>query len=291
MINEAFTYEKKRNQVFGLEMAYVEEGSGDPIVFLHGNPTSSYLWRNIIPYAQKFGRCIAPDLIGMGDSAKLAGSGPHAYTFAEHSRYLDELLHQLGVRERVTFVLHDWGAALGFDWSRRHPDAVKGMVYTEAIIKPGSWSEISEQGRKIFQALQSPEGERMVLEQNSFLNVNLPINIIRELTEKEVAQYHRPFIEPGEGRRPMLSWARQLPFDSDSAVTDIINAYGNWLAQSFIPKLFIRAEHGRTPQSHIDFCRTWPSQTEVTVPGYHYPQEDAPDQVGEALALWLKDLK
>ncbi|MDQ0859991.1 haloalkane dehalogenase [Bacillus sp. V2I10] len=290
MINEAFPYEKKRNQVFGLEMAYVEKGSGDPIVFLHGNPTSSYLWRNIIPYAQKFGRCIAPDLIGMGDSAKLPDSGPRAYTFAQHSRYLDELLDQLGVGERVTFVVHDWGSALGFDWSRRHPDAVKGIVYTEAIIKPSSWSEISEQGRKIFQALQSPEGEKMVLEQNSFLNVNLPVNILRELTEEEVVQYHRPFIEPGEGRRPMLSWARQLPFDSDSAVTEIITAYGNWLAQSPIPKLFIHTEHGRTPQSHIDFCRTWPSQTEVTVPGRHYPQEDAPDEVGEALALWLKDL-
>lgn len=290
MINEAFPYEKKRNQVFGLEMAYVEEGSGDPIVFLHGNPTSSYLWRNIIPYALKFGRCIVPDLIGMGDSAKLQDSGPLAYTFAQHSRYLDELLDQLGVGERVIFVVHDWGSALGFDWCRRHSFAVKGIVYTEAIIKPSSWSEISEQGRKIFQALQSPEGEKMVLEQNSFLNVNLPINILRELTEEEVAQYHRPFIEQGEGRRPMLSWARQLPFDSDSEVSEMITAYGNWLAQSPIPKLFIHAEHGRTPKSHIDFCRTWPSQIEVTVPGRHYPQEDAPDEVGESLALWLKDL-
>ncbi|MDQ6421501.1 haloalkane dehalogenase [Paenibacillus sp. LHD-117] len=290
MINEAFPYEKKRNQVFGLEMAYVDEGSGDPIVFLHGNPTSSYLWRNIIPYAQKFGRCIAPDLVGMGDSDKLPVSGPDSYSFFEHRKYLDELLDKLGIHKNITFVVHDWGSVLGFDWARRHPSAVDGIVYMEALIKPSSWNEISEQGRKIFQALQSSEGEKMILEQNSFLNVNLPISILRELTEEEVAQYHRPFIEPGEGRRPMLSWARQLPFDSDSAVAEIITANGDWLAQSPIPKLFIHTKNGRAPESHLDFCRSWPEQTEVSVPGVHYPQEDAPDEVGEALALWLKDL-
>ncbi|MCF6409604.1 haloalkane dehalogenase [Pseudalkalibacillus salsuginis] len=292
MISGAFPYKKKHQQVFDLEMAYVEVGSGDPIVFLHGNPASSYLWRNIIPYAQEYGRCIAPDLIGMGDSDKLPVSGPDSYTFVEHRKYLDELLNKLGIYKNITFVVHDWGSALGFDWARRHPGAVDGIVYTEAIIKSRSWSEMPEQGRKIFQALRSPEGEKMVLEQNSFLNINLPVNILRELTEEEVAQYHRPFIEPGEGRRPMLSWARQLPFDDDSAdVTEIVTAYGNWLAQSPIPKLFIHTEHGRTPQSHLDFCRSWPEQTEITVPGRHYPMEDAPDEVGKALASWLKRLK
>lgn len=289
MINEAFPYEKKRKQVFGLEMAYVEEGNGDPIVFLHGNPASSYLWRNIIPYARKFGRCIVPDLIGMGDSAKLPDSGPNAYTFAEHRRYLDELLGQLGVVDWVTFVVHDWGSALGFDWSRRHPDAVKGIAYMEAIIKSRSWSEIPENGRKIFKTLRTPEGERMVLEQNSFIEFNLPMGILRKLTDEEMAQYRRPFLQPGESRRPTLSWARQLPFDGDPAdVTDIVTEYGEWLAQSAVPKLFIQCAPGLLPQSHIDFCRTWPSQTEVTVPGRHYPQEDAPDEVGEALAEWLK---
>ena len=291
MINEAFPYEKKRIQVFGLEMAYAEEGSGDPIVFLHGNPASSYLWRNIIPYARKFGRCIAPDLIGMGDSAKLPDSGPDAYNFAEHRRYLDELLDRLGVNERVIFVVHDWGSVLGFDWSKRHPGKVRGIVYMEAIIKPRSWSEMPETGRKIFQALRTPEGEQMVLEQNSFIEFNLPVNILRKLTDEELAQYRRPFLEPGEGRRPMLSWARELPFVGDqTGIPEIVTENGEWLAQSDIPKLFIQCDPGLLPQSHIDYCRTWPSQTEVSVPGRHYPQEDAPDEVGEALAAWLRNL-
>lgn len=289
MISGAFPYKKKHQQVFDLEMAYVEVGSGDPIVFLHGNPSSSYLWRNIIPYAQEYGRCIVPDLIGMGDSDKLPVSGPDSYSFVEHRKYLDELLNKLGIHKNITFVVQDWGSALGFDWARRHPDAVDGIVYTEAIIKPISWNEMPEQAREIFQALQSPEGEKMILEQNSFLNFNLPVNILRELTEEEMAEYHRPFIEPGEGRRPMLSWARQL---SDSAeVNEIVTAYGNWLAQSPIPKLFLHTQHGRAIQSHLDFCRSWPEQTEITVPGRHYPMEDAPDEVGKALASWLKRLK
>ncbi|WP_028777938.1 haloalkane dehalogenase [Shimazuella kribbensis] len=292
MISGTFPYQKKRQQVLDLEMAYAEVGSGDPIVFLHGNPSSSYLWRNIIPYAQEYGRCIAPDLIGMGDSDKLSVSGPDSYTFVEHRKYLDELLNQLGIYKNITFVVHDWGSALGFDWARRHPGAVKGIVYMEAIIKPRSWSEIPEQGRKIFQTLRSPEGEKMVLEQNSFLEVNLPVGILRELTEEEVVQYHRPFKEAGEGRRPMLSWARQLPFDNDPAdVTEIVTAYGNWLAQSPIPKLFVNTYPGTAPQSHLDFCRSWPEQTEITVPGRHYPMEDAPDEIGTALASWLEKLK
>jgi haloalkane dehalogenase len=292
MINETFPYEKKRMKVFGVEMAYVEEGSGDPIVFLHGNPTSSYLWRNIMPYVRRFGRCIAPDLVGMGDSDKLPNSGPNAYTFVEHRRYLDKLLEQLGVSERVTFVVHDWGSALGFDWAKRHPGAVKGIAYMEAIIMPSSWSDTSEEARKVFQALRSPEGERMVLEQNSFIEFNLPVNILRKLTDEEMAQYRRPFLEPGESRRPTLSWPRQLPVGGDPAdVIAIVTEYGEFLAQSAVPKLFVHCEPGRLPQSHIDFCRTWPSQTEVTVPGLHYPQEDAPDEVGEALAVWLGNLE
>ncbi|MCR8645992.1 haloalkane dehalogenase [Paenibacillus sp. N1-5-1-14] len=291
MINELFPYEKKRMQVNGVEMAYVEEGNGNPIVFLHGNPASSYLWRNIIPYAQKFGRCIAPDLVGMGDSDKLLSSGPNVYTFDQHRGYLDKLLEQLGVSERVTFVVHDWGSALGFDWAKRHPGAVKGIAYMEAIIKPTSWSEMPEEGRKVFQALRSSEGELMVLEQNSFIEYNLPVNIIRQLTEEEFAQYRRPFLEPGESRRPMLSWARQLPVGGDPAeIIAIVNEYGEFLAQSTIPKLFVHCEPGRLSKANTDFCRTWPSQTEVTVPGRHYPQEDAPDQVGEALTAWLEKL-
>ncbi|MFF2885527.1 haloalkane dehalogenase [Paenibacillus sp. NPDC057967] len=290
-MNATFPYEKKRMQVFGVEMAYVEEGTGDPIVFLHGNPASSYLWRNIMPYAGKLGRCIAPDLVGMGDSDKLSSSGPNAYTFSEHRRYLDKLLEQLGVSERVTFVVHDWGSALGFDWAKRHPGAVKGIAYMEAIIMPGNWNDMSKEGRQVFQALRSPEGERMVLEQNSFIEFNLPVNILRKLTDEEIAQYRRPFLEPGESRRPMLSWARQLPIGGDPAdVIAIVTEYGEYLAKSTVPKLFVHCEPGRLQQAHVDFCRSWPSQTEVTVPGLHYPQEDAPEAVGEALAVWLEKL-
>jgi haloalkane dehalogenase len=292
MISATFPYQKKRQEVLGHEMAYVEVGSGDPIVFLHGNPTSSYLWRNIIPYVQKLGRCIAPDLIGMGASDKLPNGGPEAYTFVEHRRYLDALLEALGIRERVTFVVHDWGSALGFDWAYRHPEAVKGIAYMEAIVKPGSWSELPEPARKIFQALRSPAGEPMVLEHNSFIEVNLPNTILRSLTEEEMANYRRPFAEPGEGRRPTLTWARQLPFDGEPAdVTEIVTAYGEWLAQSPIPKLFIESEPGTMPPSALEFCRAWPTQRQVTVPGRHYPQEDAPDEVGQALVNWVQTLQ
>lgn len=245
MISAAFPYQKKHRVVLGLEMAYVDEGQGDPIVFLHGNPTSSYLWRNIIPYLEVLGRCIAPDLIGMGDSQKLPKSGPNSYTFVEHRRYLDALLEALGVNERVTFVVHDWGSALAFDWTYRHPDAVKGLAYMEAIVKPYIWSEYPEAARKIFQALRSPAGEQMVLEQNSFIEVNLPNTILRSLTEEEMNSYRRPFAEPGEGRRPTLTWPRQLPVDGQPAdVTEIVTAYGGWLSSSPIPKLFIHSDPG-----------------------------------------------
>ncbi len=290
MMNATFPYQKKRQEVLGQEMAYVEVGSGDPIVFLHGNPTSSYLWRNILPYAEASGRCIAPDLIGMGDSAKLPESGPASYTFVEHRCYLDALLEALDVRERVILVVHDWGSALGFDWARRHPDAVRGIVYMEALVKSVSWSEFPEPARKIFQAFRSLAGEQIVLQQNAFIEVNLPNTLLRTLTEEEMAHYRRPFTEPGEGRRPMLSWARQLPFDSDPAdVAEIMTAYGAWLAQSPVPKLFIHSEPGTMQPSHIEFCRTWPAQSEVSVSGRHYPQEDSPEEVGSALAAWLQN--
>jgi haloalkane dehalogenase len=288
MISATFPYQKKRQLVLGLEMAYVDEGQGDPIVFLHGNPTSSYIWRNIIPYVQGIGRCIAPDLIGMGDSQKLPAGGPGSYSFAEHRRHLDALLDALGVRERATFVVHDWGSALGFDWARRHPEAVRGLAYMEAIVKPYTWSEFSEVGAKSFRALRSPAGEQMVLEQNAFIEFNLPKTILRGLTEEEIEHYRRPFAEPGEGRRPMLSWARQLPIDGEPAnIVEIVTAYGAWLSRCDIPKLYIRADPGVLQPGQHEFCRTWPAQTEVSVRGLHTPQEDAPDEVGQALARWM----
>lgn len=272
-------------------MAYAEVGSGDPIVLLHGNPTSSYLWRNIIPYLKRFGRCIAPDLIGMGDSAKLPNSGPDSYTFVEHRRYLDALLEQLNVRERITFVVHDWGSALAFDWTYRHAHAVKGIAYMEAVVASGKWDEMSERGRAIFQKLRSPAGEQMVLEQNSFIEVNLPATIQRQLSEEEMNAYRRPFADPGEGRRPTLSWPRQLPFDGEPVdVTEIVATYGQWLSHSSIPKLFLRADPGTMSPSSLAACRAWPMQSEVSVRGLHYPQEDAPDEVGQALVNWVQTL-
>src|ERR1700754_2477838 len=238
MISAAFPYEKQRKIVHDSEMAYVEAGEGDPIVLLHGNPTSSYLWRNVLPHLQPRGRCIAPDLIGMGDSDKLADSGPDSYRFVEHRRYLDALLEALDVRERVTLVLHDWGSALGFDWANRHRDAVKGIAYMEAIVGPQSWDHWDKFGmRPALQALRSEAGEEMVLRDNFFVEKILLKAIMRTLSSEEMAQYRRPFAEPGEGRRPTLTWPREIPIDGDPAdVNTIVGAYADWLSTTPVPK-------------------------------------------------------
>ena len=283
---------KQFSVVLGKKMAYSELGSGPPVVFLHGNPASSYIWRNVMPHVAPQARCIAPDLIGMGDSAKLPNGGPDSYTFGEHRRFLDALLEQLDVRERVTFVVHDWGSALAFDWAYRHPDAVKGLAYMEAIVTVGNWNEMSERGRTIFQALRSPAGEQMVLEQNSFIEVNLPATIQRTLTEEEMNEYRRPFAEPGEGRRPTLSWPHQLPFDGEPAdVTEIVTTYRAWLSRSSIPKFFIHTDPGTMSPSALAVCRAWPMQSEMSVRGLHYPQEDSPNEVGQALVNWMQTLR
>ena len=285
---------KRRQEVLGQTMAYIEVGVGDPIVFLHGNPTSSYLWRNVIPYMRDVGRCIAPDLIGMGDSSKLPDSGPASYTFVEHRRYLDALLDGLGVQERVTLVVHDWGSALGFDWANRHRDGVKGVAYMEALVRPSTWAEFPSEARPMFEALRSPAGEAMVLEQNVFVERALPGSVLRQLTEEEMAEYRRPFVEPGESRRPTLTWPRQIPIDGEPADVDaIVRSYSQWLSTSQIPKLFIRGEPGAVLGSGpgVDFCRSWPQQTEVTVAGIHYLQEDSPDAIGQTVADWLRSLE
>lgn len=287
-------YEKQVHQVFDLDMAFIEVGQGDPIVFLHGNPSSSYIWRTILPALENLGRCIAPDLIGMGDSAKLSDqqSRDGGYSFFEHRRYLDILLEQLDVHERVTLVVHDWGAALGFDWAYRHPEAVKGIAYMEAIVAPYRWDEYAEVGRKTFQALRSEQGEAMVLEQNSFIEFNLPRTIMRSLSQEEHDEYRRPYLQAGEGRRAMLSWARQLPVDGEPAeIQAVVERYGAWLSQSQLPKLFIRAEPGMMQPSQLAFCRTWPNQREIAFPGLHNIQEDSGPQIGQAIAAWLQDLE
>jgi haloalkane dehalogenase len=283
---------KRFAPVLGRRMAYVETGEGDPILFLHGNPTSSYLWRNVIPYVAGLGRCLAPDLIGMGDSDKLPDSGPACYTFVEHRRHLDALLEGLGVRERVTLVLHDWGTALGFDWANRHRAAVKGIAYMEGIVAPRAWEDWPEPVRDFFRALRSEAGERLVLEENAFVEFSLPRGIIRTLSDAEMAEYRRPFRQSGEDRRPTLTWPRQLPLAGEPAdVTAIVEAYGGWLAQSTVPKLFISGDPGASLTGRLrDICRTWPAQAEVTVPGRHFLPEDSPDAIGRAIAGWLDAL-
>jgi haloalkane dehalogenase len=285
-------YPKRRVRVLGREMAYVEVGSGDPIVLQHGNPTSSYLWRNVIPHLAGRGRCIAPDLIGMGDSDKLEPSGPDRYSFAEHARYFEALLAELDVRERVTLVIHDWGSALGFDWAFRHPEAVRGIAYMEAIVRPLAWSEWPEAARRVFEGFRSPAGEAMVLEQNVFIERVLPGSVLRKLGEAEMAVYRRPFARAGEDRRPTLSWPRQIPLDGEPAdVVAVVQRYADWLARSDVPKLFVDADPGAILiGAQREFCRSWPNQTEVRVRGNHFLQEDSPDAIGSAIAQWLRGL-
>jgi haloalkane dehalogenase len=288
------TVDKQRREVLGRTMAYIDEGTGEPIVFLHGNPTSSYLWRNVIPHVRDLGHCIAPDLIGMGDSDKLPDSGPNSYTFVEHRRYLDALLDSLGVHERLTLVVHDWGSALGFDWAYRHPEAVKGIAYMEALVRPFTWADFPGEARPMFEGLRSPAGDAMVLEHNVFVERALPGSILRQLTEDEMAEYRRPYIEPGEARRPTLTWPRQIPIEGQPADVDaIVRAYSEWLSTSPIPKLFIKGEPGAilAGGGQLEFCRTWPAQAEVSVQGIHYLQEDSPDSIGHAVAEWLRSLR
>jgi len=289
MISPDERHPKKSVGVRGRRMAYVEVGEGDPIVFLHGNPTSSYLWRNVIPHLASRGRCIAPDLIGMGDSEKLDGSGPGRYRFVEHREYLDGLLAALGVGDRVVLVVHDWGSALGFDWANRHRSAVRGIAYMEAIVKPLTWDEWPPPVKPVFQALRSPAGEKMILEQNVFVEQILPGAVLRPLSDAEMAVYRRPFAVPGEGRRPTLSWPREIPVDGQPAdVVEIVRAYGEWLSTAAVPKLFVDAEPGAILRGAArELCRGWPNQTEVRVKGVHFVQEDSPDEIGRAIAEWL----
>lgn len=270
-------------------MAYVETGEGDPVVFLHGNPTSSYLWRNVIPHVEAFGRCIAPDLVGMGDSDKLDDPGPESYRFTEHRRYLDALLEALNATERITFVVHDWGSALGLDWANRHRERVRGIAYMEAIVRPLTWDEWPEEARRVFQGFRSSAGEEMALAKNVFVERVLPGSVLRGLTEEEMEVYRRPFREPGESRRPTLAWPRELPIEGEPAdVVDIVRSYARWLESSAVPKLFLNAEPGAIlTGAQRDFCRIWPNQREVTVAGIHYVQEDSPHEIGRAIADWL----
>ncbi|MFW6284268.1 MAG: haloalkane dehalogenase [Desulfosalsimonas sp.] len=291
MIVSEQNYPKKTIDVKGYSMAYVDEGQGDPIVFLHGNPTSAYLWRNVIPHVKPHGRCIAPDLIGMGDSDKLADSGPDAYRFVEHRRFMDAFLEKMGIDKNVVFVIHDWGSALGFDWARRHPESVRGLVYMEAIVQPLNWSDWPESARKMFQRLRSDEGDEIILKNNAFVEKILPASIQRSLSPAEMAEYRRPFFNPGEDRRPTLTWPREIPIYGDPPdVAEIVSAYGKWLETARVPKLFINANPGMIlTGGQREYCRSWPDQQEVTVRGLHFIQEDSPEAIGEAIAGFLKE--
>jgi len=283
---------KKFVEVDGRKMAYVEMGEGDLIVFQHGNPTSSYLWRNIMPHLADQGRCIAVDLIGMGDSDKLDHSGPDSYRYREHREYLFAAWKALGLNDRVTLVIHDWGSALGFDWARQNPDSVLGIAYMEAIVKPITWDDWPEAARAVFQGFRSEAGEAMVLENNIFVDRVLPGSILRKLTEDEMSIYRRPFLNPGEDRRPTLTWPRQIPIEGEPKdVHDIVDSYSTWLADTDIPKLFVNAEPGAILiGEQREYCRTFKRQTEVTVSGNHFLQEDSPDEIGTAIAEWRQQI-
>ena len=283
---------KRFIEVDGRRMAYVEMGEGSPIVFQHGNPTSSYLWRNVMPMLAHRGRCIAVDLIGMGDSDKLIDPGPNSYTLADHQRHFDRALAELGVDDEVTLIVHDWGSALGFDWARRHPQSVLGICYMEAIVRPLTWDEFPDRSRGIFEGFRSKAGEGMVLENNLFVERVLPGSVLRELTDAEMSVYRRPFSDPGEGRRPTLTWPRQIPIDGEPAdVVDVVKNYAEWLATSEVPKLFINAEPGALlTGAQREFCRRWPNQHEVTVRGSHFIQEDSPTEIGAAINTWLDNV-
>ncbi len=284
---------KKIMKVFDKNMSYVEMGQGNTILFLHGNPTSSYLWRNIMPYMKEKGRCIAPDLIGMGDSDKLENKSAGTYTFIEHRKWLDELLNLLDIGNRVILVVHDWGSALGFDWAKRNQDRVAGIAYMEGIVRPlKNWDEWPSSSAPIFQGFRSEAGEKLVMEKNIFVEKVLPGSVLRGLTEEEMEVYRRPFNIP-EDRRPTLDWPNQIPIEGHPKdVTEITKSYSEYLSTSNVPKLFVNAEPGAIlVGEQREFCRSWPNQQEITVSGSHFIQEDSPDLIGKGILDWLLSIQ
>jgi haloalkane dehalogenase len=280
---EEASYRKHIN-LLDTNMAYVDVGEGDPIVFLHGNPTPSYLWRNIIPYLLPYGRCLAPDYVGMGNSG-VAPNG--SYRFVDHQRYLDAWFDAMGLNKNVILVVHDWGSALGFHWAHRHPDRVRAIVYMEGIVRPfRSWDEWPDATRAFFQAQRTEKGEDLILQKNLFIEYLLPL---RHIPDNAMEVYRRHFRNPGLSRMPMLTWTRELPIAGEPAdVVAIVEAYAKWLSTSRIPKLFIDAEPaGFLIGAQREFCRAWPNQQTVLVKGSHFLQEETPKEVGEATAKFI----
>jgi len=275
---------RKRVPLFETDMAYVDVGEGDPIVFLHGNPTPSFLWRNIIPHLLPFGRCLAPDYVGMGNSGATSDGG---YRLVDHQRYLDAWFESLGLTKNVILVVHDWGSALGFDWARRHSDRVKAIVYMEGIVRPFlSWDEWPAVTRAFFQGQRTAAGEDLILQKNLFIEYLLPL---RGIPKDAIEVYRRHFRNPGPSRQPILTWTRELPIAGEPAdVVAIVEDYARFLSTSQIPKLFIDAEPGGfLIGAQRGFCRAWPNQETLTVKGAHFLQEEAPDEVGEAIARFV----
>ena len=285
------SWNKKYIDVLGKQIAYVEMGEGDPIIFQHGNPTSSYLWRNIMPQLQSLGRCIAMDLIGMGDSEKLEDKGNMTYSYDTHKKYFDGFLDAIGVESNATLVIHDWGSALGFDWANDYPQKVKAICYMEGIVQSMEWEDWNEDAKGIFQGFRSPAGEEMILEKNLFIEAVLPGSILRKLSDAEMNEYRRPFNDK-KSRRPTLDWPRQIPLENDPPeICRIVDSYSQWMAENNIPKLFINAEPGAILiGKQREFCRTWKNQKEVTVKGSHFIQEDSPNEIGNAIFDWLKGI-
>ena len=280
---------RKKASAGGTDISYVDTGAGDPIVFLHGNPTSSYLWRNIITHLRSDARCLAPDLMGMGDS----GISPNSsYRFIDHSSVLDSWFDAVGLTSKITLVVHDWGSALGFHWAKRNPEHVKGIVYMEAIVRPMTWEEWPEASRNLFQGFRSPAGEEIIIEKNVFVERVLPGSVLRKLTEDEMEVYRRPYIGERESRRPTLTWPREIPIEGEPPdVVQIVSEYAEWLSSSPIPKLFINADPGAIlVGAQREFCRSWPNQKEISVPGQHFIQEDSPNEIGQAIADWYQTI-
>lgn len=283
--------EKKSIEVLGRNMTYVERGEGSPIIFQHGNPTSSYLWRNIIPHLEDWGRCIAIDLIGMGDSDKLDDEGENTYSYHVHKKYFNACLSELEIKNDITFVIHDWGSALGFDWAYENQNSIKGICYMEGIVKTISWEDWPKDGKSIFQGFRSDAGEDLILKKNLFIEAVLPGAVIRDLSETEMNVYRRPFLKEIE-RRPTLDWPRQIPIEHEpQEVYKIVEDYSSWMSINNIPKLFINADPGSILLGkQREFCRKWKNQEEITVKGSHFIQEDSPHDIGKAISNWYQKI-
>ncbi|WP_395845316.1 haloalkane dehalogenase [Cystobacter fuscus] len=275
--------------VLDSHMSYREAGHGPTVVLLHGNPTSSYVWRNVIPHLAGRQRVLAPDLIGMGDS----GKPDIAYRFADHARYLDAWFDALELHD-VVLVGYDWGGSLAMDWATRHPERVRGLVVFETFLRSLEWSDYPPRGAELFKNLRTAGvGETLVLEQNQFLARSLGAGVKRGLTDAEVAVYYAPYPDPAS-RRPLLAWPRELPIEGQPAeMMAVLNRYVDWMAASrSVPKLLLTFD-SPTPlgsPATVEWARNTFAVLEVVAlgPAGHHASEDLPDDIGQAIARWLE---